>query len=441
MIERRVSSTDTLSSLVNSRVGLIKTLRPVVRGAVDPTPPYVYEAVLANYTYRSGDEVDRVGIGKGETREHAKGVAVAEAIEWYCAANPDPDRLVRSRRSKLSHPSLDPRSCVLYSERQYSRTQFAYAPFSDEQELTWIEGRTLPDRQAILVAAILVYVSPTWESESEFLCAPTSNGLAAGVDLPAAILRGLYELVERDAFLITWMGRMPGQEVLGLSRLSGPVGAIVRHYDRYGIDIRVVEITTDIPIHVMMGIAIDRSGDGPAAVVGLGCSLDPFYAIQSAVYEVCQARPGEAVRFRSQAQSSKPLAFSEVHDLLDHSALFMTPAMLEELEFLFDHQRSLPVEALSRFRSGGPEEDLDLCIGALVRAGCRLAFVDVTTPDVAGLGWTVVRTIASELQPIHFGYGHERLGGKRLYEVPVVMGHRGTPLMVEELNPCPHPLA
>ena len=50
-------------------------------------------------------------------------------------------------------------------------------------------------------------------------------------------------------------------------------------------------------------------------------------------------------------------------------------------------------------------------------AGVRVAFVDVTSPDVAGTGLRVVRALAARLQPLHCGYGLERLGNQRLLEL------------------------
>jgi ribosomal protein S12 methylthiotransferase accessory factor len=68
-------------------------------------------------------------------------------------------------------------------------------------------------------------------------------------------------------------------------------------------------------------------------------------------------------------------------------------------------------------------------------------YVDLTTPDVKDYGLHVVRVLATGLQPIHFGFGEERLGGRRLFEVPQRMGYTAEPRDVSDLNPCPHPLA
>jgi len=49
--------------------------------------------------------------------------------------------------------------------------------------------------------------------------------------------------------------------------------------------------------------------------------------------------------------------------------------------------------------------------------------------------------LATELQPMHFGYGEERLGGRRLYEVAQTLGVSDHIRTEDELNLCPHPLA
>ncbi len=64
-----------------------------------------------------------------------------------------------------------------------------------------------------------------------------------------------------------------------------------------------------------------------------------------------------------------------------------------------------------------------------------------TTEDVAACGYHVVRVVAAGLQPIHFGFGQERLGGTRLFTLPQRLGLAGAPRTVADLNPCPHPMA
>jgi len=85
--------------------------------------------------------------------------------------------------------------------------------------------------------------------------------------------------------------------------------------------------------------------------------------------------------------------------------------------------------------------DLEYCVGKLVALGERIAYVDLTMPDIAGHGFHVVRTLITGLQPIHFGHGEERLGGRRLFELPAKLGFSDQTRTVADLNQCPHPLA
>jgi ribosomal protein S12 methylthiotransferase accessory factor len=76
----------------------------------------------------------------------------------------------------------------------------------------------------------------------------------------------------------------------------------------------------------------------------------------------------------------------------------------------------------------------------LQNAGCRVLYADLTTPDLVAYPIRVVRTLATGLQPIHFGYGEERLGGKRVYQLPRALGYSTSDRDEASFNPCPHPL-
>ena len=87
------------------------------------------------------------------------------------------------------------------------------------------------------------------------------------------------------------------------------------------------------------------------------------------------------------------------------------------------------------------EENLSFCRERLESSGSTVAYVDLTMPDLEPYPLSIVRTIATELHPIHFGFGEERLGGTRLFSVPRLLGYTDRDLTEADLNPCPHPLA
>jgi ribosomal protein S12 methylthiotransferase accessory factor len=79
------------------------------------------------------------------------------------------------------------------------------------------------------------------------------------------------------------------------------------------------------------------------------------------------------------------------------------------------------------------EKDLRALSAGITAAGYRAFYRDMTTSDLEAYPVKVVRALVTQLQPIAFGHGYERLGGRRLYE-------RGG-ITEDSINPCPHPLA
>jgi ribosomal protein S12 methylthiotransferase accessory factor len=329
----RVERLDELRALVSPRVGIIRSLATVRSGIELPCPPVIYRAVLAHFDFQPATLLDRTASGKGETEEEAAMGAIGEAIERYCASHPDPERFVLATYAGLKGRALDPKSCVLYSENQYASDGFPYNRFHEEATLAWMPALSLPTEEEILVPASLIYLNYPCRRPEEYIAAQTSNGLAAGHDLEAAILGGLYELVERDGFLIHWLNQLPGPRV-DLSGLDGLPRSIIAHFRRFGVEVCAFNLSVDIPIPVMMGLLIDRSGQGPAAVVGLGCHLEPAEALRKALMETCQVYAAEIMKAKYGMNRNPMPSFQDVRQPEDHSSWFSLPGALAELAFL-----------------------------------------------------------------------------------------------------------
>ena len=433
------SETTRLTELVSSRVGVIRTLSKVQRGAEEPSPPYIYQATLSHFDYRMVRAQDRIGAGKGATEREAMLGALGEALERYCASHACEQAMRCAPWATVRDCAIAPPEFVLYSDRQYHQKNFAYRRWSPQDAVRWLRVCELPSRHQVFAPATLVYLAwPNPRAEDSFT-APTSSGLAAGPDLDWATLNGLYELIERDAFLITWMARLPATKVQ-FGSLPALGNSIRKHYASSDIEIQIFRMCTDLPVHVMMAIAIDRTGTGPGALVGLGCHLNPGTALLKSLFEICQVRPGAVRRYREHPPADRLKKYQDVKTLEDHSAYLTVPQRLGEFAFLLENGCNQSISDLPDYSTGNLKSDLGRCVEMLRDADCRVLYADLTTPDLAGYRIRAVRTLASGLQPIHFGYAEERLGGRRLFELPKRLGFAPNVLSEADLNPCPHPL-
>ncbi|WP_338422808.1 YcaO-like family protein [Aphanizomenon flos-aquae] len=424
--------------LVSPHTGIIRSLDRFTKPYTEFDFPVLWQAELANFQLRKQQDDLRYGVGRGMTDEQAIFGAVGEAIERYCGGIVDHRQLTVSNYEELGNRAVSPAVFSPFSDQQYSDPNFPFPAFNPTMQTSWINALSLSSNQQVLIPAFLVYLDWDGNKPGDHILPVTTNGMASGPSWEFAAYRGLCELIERDAFIITWLNRLPAPRIY-FDHLPGIETEIARHYARFGIELVVFQLITDIQVPVFMAMLIDRSGKGPAVSTGMGCHLDGATAFHKAVFEVCQARFGDIERMKTGAGTNLH-QYSDVQNLDDHNAFFYTTARLSELDFLFHHHQSCQVEYLPTYESASEAENLQSVVAKLNSVGVEPYVVEITAPDIASLGFRVVRTLASELVPIYFGYGQEPLGTRRLFEVPERLGYGGR-RTENDLNPCPHPMA
>jgi ribosomal protein S12 methylthiotransferase accessory factor len=425
----------SLLDLVSPRTGIVRRLERISKSRREPELPIIYRSILANFDYRRADPDERIGAGKGDTVLQAQTSAIGEALERYCSARVDTRALCVGPASQLTAPAIEPASLVLYSAEQYARLPFRRPEAN--MPLTWIPGSSLSGEPRYLPAS-MVYLGYRGADGSEIFTLSTSNGLAAGPDLDSAVRAGVLELLERDAFLVTWMNRLPAPEIK-LDLPTGPASQAIRHYARHGVEVRVFRLLNGFPVHACMAVGFDRERSTPAAVVGLACDLDPVAAVRHAVMELAQVRPGLVHRCRERPRALE--RYEEVRSLEDHSLFMAMPEHLHEFDFLLNGANPVPLRTLDNYATDSARKDVETCGRSLAAAGIELSYVDLTTADLSDFPVKVVRVLATHLQPMHFGFGYERLGGERLFTIAQELGSATNRRTASELNRCPHPLA
>jgi ribosomal protein S12 methylthiotransferase accessory factor len=293
--------------------------------------------------------------------------------------------------------------------------------------------------QPVWLPAPLAYLTQPGDQPQDLLCASTSSGFAAGPDLEWALRNAVLEMLEREAFMTTWLNRLAVPEI-DYSASGGIAGEIRNTFQRWGTEVRAFNLATDMPVSAVMAVALDQTAAGPAAVIGLGCELDAERALRRALFEICQMHEGSR-KMCGQGVADGLNTYSDVSTLEHHAAYFFRRDHLHELDFLLKPARKVRVEELPSSAGQSVQQDLEVLHRGLNRAGCRLFFRDLTTPDVFPYPIRVVRALITGIQPIHFGHGLERLGGRRLYELPWKAGFTERPTSEISLNACPHPLA
>ena len=350
--------------------------------------------------------------------------AIGEGVERYAASIWQESHLVRKCLSEIRDRAFDPNWLVLYGAEQYARPGFAFSPLNQNLQLNWTIGRWLDSSQEVFLPAQATYLGFT--EDSSLIAQSTSNGLATGQSFEDAALRAVYELVERDAFMMYWLtGR--SAERIDVSSCDELCRYSIESIRRLGADTEMYVLDYGIGIPTVLCLGLGDGVEWPGVTIGLGTHSDINVACRKAALE--QGHYGPYMRrLMKQQRHSRINNPEDVVGSLDHGLYYCRREPVVALDRLRQAKCSVTVANLnSHYRD---QSTLDSCIARLSMAAIRIAAVDLTTPDLKPSGLSVVRAFGTYLQPIHFGYGYERRDNPRFKA-----------LLTGTLNSLPHPMA
>jgi ribosomal protein S12 methylthiotransferase accessory factor len=349
--------------------------------------------------------------------------AVGEAVERYSASRFHRRALLRAPVAQMKGDFLAPADLCPYADHQLADPEFPFALLSPSTPIDWTRGFWLDTRAEVFVPALPTYFNYHSAPEEHF-CEVNSNGLAAGPTLDAAALSAALELCERDAFMISWLARLPGKRVLLDASVSADAREAARQLEEHGlrVELYLLDVGLGIPAIACVGY-----GDGerwPGAAISLAAHLDPRTAIAKAVFEQGHLGP-YLCRLLAEGKRAIPERAEDVRTLDDHALYYVPKHRVPAFAFL---GAGGTIAAADLPAPEGPS--IDVLCRRLAAAGLRVAIVDVTSPDLAGTPIRVARALGKGFQQIHFGHRLARLGNPRL----LAMAPHG-------INPDPHPMA
>jgi ribosomal protein S12 methylthiotransferase accessory factor len=433
-----ISPTSPQQFAVDPETGIV---RWIVEISDDPGEPAIF-----NYSTKMADTSVYLPLGcydinggAGMTREAAYGAALGEALERYCCSVYFKDELVLgSHREVAKHGrALGPNELRLFHPRQ--REQIRYDWFDEDAVICWTEAFSLTRDEPVLVPACLTYIPyyPFHRDRGECSIGPSiSTGQACASTDSRAVLRGLCEVVERDAFTITWLQRLTP---CAIDLHSSPEleRTFRERFARPHLEYSLLQLPSDIEISCVLCVLVDRSVRPPRVSTGGAASLEPREAVLKALVEAVQTR--QWAKFLG--QQPHPLVvepdYSNNDDFEKHVFLYAYADMLESVGFLREPTDSVELGDLPRVDVEDAGECLAEARARVEAVGAEVMVVDLTTDDVRDCGYRVVKVLVPSAQQLEGDHNHRLLGSPRLFDVPRRIGQGDRTYAM--LNPAPHP--
>lgn len=324
--------------------------------------------------------------GRASTEASAGVAALFEAFERYSLSIYRRSRLVRATYATLAQGDAS----EVYDPARLTAAD-TFAERSTGEEFLWVDSWNISRETSVLIPAQLVYV-PYLETAERLLRDPLTTGCAAGLSPAAAILRGLLEVLERDALMLAHYTKVPVHKLAPAS-LSPESRHMYRQAVRYGLIVELYQVDTDYPASVVFVVARDESGIGPPATFGSKASLDLDSAARGALDEAISYRRGLRFLLKSgQITVGDPVGEEKrlPRSLHERIAYWTRAEHLSTLQYLDSCDLLASPPKVHR-----PKDLLDFM------SNLDIFLVDVNTPEVRSFGGSVVKVIVPDLQPMH----------------------------------------
>ncbi len=378
--------------------------------------------------------------GVSQDLDEAFSKVIGELLERYPLTIYRERELIRASVDDLKNKKqhfLDPFLIAGFSEAQ--KEKFPKRRFNEKSIFCWVEGKSLMSGGHALVPAQMVFWNYRHVPDEPFIQHPITNGAGGMFTLTEAVLSGLYELIQRDAFFVYWFNKIAPPRIDILSIKRPELKEILNSISRYGIRIEILNITSDLGIPAFLGVLVDPSGYCPAITVGGGCGPDPETAILRAVTEVIGVRHWlreQKIPFPQLPDSYEP--FSIPLGQVERLLLWGNPKMRSAFDFFLKGKLVSLEECCFPVREVyEPKKELSELVDRFSKRGdaYEIFCYEAEHSILRELGYASVSVSVPALLPLYMNETCAPLEAGRIGESCRVLGYKPA----DKINPLPHP--
>lgn len=429
---------DALDYLVDERVGIVRYVLETPR--MPGSPDFFHYFAQACDTGAFAEQANFGETGGASTeRSIAVAKAVGEAIERYCGAIYTLADLPLHAYSDAPFRCVRPSEFALLSPQQYEHPRAIFVPFEDSTQVRWTPAVDLLRGETWHVPAAMVYVPYIYhrgQGDSP-IAQSISTGLACHCSYAEAAITAICEVIERDAFTITWQAMMAHPQIRAES-LSARNQDLVARFERAGYTVTLLDMTTDVGVPTVLAVSRGTLPDTPPLVPAGSSSLDPEEAVRKSLEELEHTREYCHKIMVHMPRLPDDLDYENVEDQADHLNFWCSHAHAPLADFLFASTMSRDFCDIADLSTGDTRRDLDVLLRKVADVNHKALLCDLTTEDVRDAGLSVVRAVIPGFHPLAVGHKIRSLGGERLWKVPQRLGHKGINREQGD-NPVPHP--
>ena len=427
-----------IEDLFSEYSGLVTYIAEADRLLADPDIFVLASEMCDTSVFNYKNKVGSNGSGAGLTYQDAYYCTLGECAERYSLSVINPKNLIFGTYNELKHQYNITKPAIW---QLFSKTQFANIPFpefTEDTKIAWVNADNLLLKEQVLVPACTIYLPyvPHFLNQQEKILYPSvSTGAACSSSCNEAILKGIYELIERDAFLICWRKKLRIPEIV-IDENSAIFNIFIDKFKRKHLEYRLFYTKLDMKAHSVFGILYvsDNQSTNKTLYCGGACHHDPNVAVIKTLLELAQGlKWGEYTK----AERFVPnVDFSNIISFKDRMLLYATGEYNQAFDFLQNNSK-INLSDIKKELHANTNDYLKDILLSLKLSDIDVFAIDVTPVDIEQCQLNVIKVLIPEFETMEGNYNWQFLGKNRYEELPKKLGF--TLSQDNDYNPYPHP--
>lgn len=324
--------------------------------------------------------------------------------------------------------TLNPIKFCYLTNEQLNEENFANFSYDENEKFYWTKCKNIFNDKQTYIPAQLIYC-PYKYLDEKTICLPISTGTALGCSPGEATYKGLCEVIERDAFITSYLLSISPKKIVFKST-TPRIKEYLSKFEKYKLKVYSFLLESDIAIPTVLSVICDEHITAPAISIGLKTELDLENAIIGSIEEAFQIRTW--IRHCLLLQNFRGDTYTERATL--HRALFWAnPNNVHLLSFILKTKNKtvLTSKTLLKYKTMNYGQKLLLIKKILNNKKLEAYYKEVTHPCLKNKNIYVVKTLIPALQPHFIDDEFPYHGGKRLEQLKTKYG--------DKINLFPHP--
>lgn len=276
--------------MLNSNLKKLQLMATSVKTKPMRLPQFTDEPRVAHFVTSMG-KIDDGGRGLSLFNEkEAELKSIAEFFERMSAMTCGLMTTTGSYEKVSSDNSaIDPAEFSPFHPNQMMSFDFFRFKLVDDDLFRWTPVNSLTDKSSTFIPIQLVKLERVPANE-KLIRFPDSSGLSFGVSQEDALLRGLLEVIERDALVTSWYSEKKWKKLTN-KEFPFQIKKVISYLNRYKLKVDIFDISNDLTPYIFLVIIWDESPNPDCQMsVGSKASNTLSKSILGAIEEALQGR-------------------------------------------------------------------------------------------------------------------------------------------------------